>query len=107
MLNVYVIFLEVILKSMTSLGNKKSSVSLKIQQLWSSFIFTSFILERLTLAKMTVFHVSQARLFPVCFRDISKLHFLLFVPSLVAFNHMLHNLPLQCNATVLMLKRTA
>lgn len=91
MLNLYVIFLEVILKSMTSLGNKES---LKMQQLWSSFIFTSFIHERLILAKKTVFHVSQARLFPVCFRDISKLHFLLFVPYLVAFNHMLRNFPL-------------
>lgn len=48
MLKLYVIILEVILKSMTSLGGKNSSMPLKMHQLWSFFIITSFIHERET-----------------------------------------------------------
>lgn len=65
MLNLCVILWEVILKSMTSLGCKRSSIPLKMHQLWSFFIITSFIHERETLAtkiRPSMFHK------PVCFQ---------------------------------------
>lgn len=75
MLHLYVIILEVVLKNMTSLGDKKSSMPLKMHQQWSFFIITSFIHEREIGNKDSAFHVSQDSLFLVGFRDFSKLCF--------------------------------
>ena len=74
-LNLYVIILEMILKSMTSLEGKKSAMPLKMHRVWSLFIITFHTWKRNSGNKDSAFHVSQARLFPLCFRDFAKLHF--------------------------------
>lgn len=58
-LNLCVIILEVVLKNVTSLGGKKSSMPLKMHQQWSFFMVTSFTYERETGSKDSAIHVSQ------------------------------------------------